>query len=163
MSSAGAEPARIYLKPGDIYFSMRPSVVTTVLGSCVSVTMFSAGHGCGAICHAVLPEGKDPGDTCRYVDSAIKRMLRSFERRGIDPLLLEVKLFGGSDVLPACPQREAGMSVGRQNIESALKVLEQQRLRVTASDLGGPRGRKIVFFTHTGEILLKRLHKMEGA
>lgn len=163
MSSAVAIPTGVYLKPGDIYFSLRPSVVTTVLGSCVSVTMFSPEHGCGAICHAVLPEGRDPGAACRYVDSAIKRMLRSFERRGIDPLRLEVKLFGGSDVLPSYPKRDAGMTVGRQNIESALKVLEQHRLRVTASDLGGPRGRKIVFFTHTGEILLKRLHRMEGA
>jgi chemotaxis protein CheD len=32
---------RFYLKPGEIHIADRPGIVTTVLGSCVSVTMYS--------------------------------------------------------------------------------------------------------------------------
>jgi chemotaxis protein CheD len=136
-------------------------VVTTVLGSCVSVTMFSAEHRCGAICHAMLPEEKLPGDACRYVDSSIMKMLRVFSRNGIDLSRIEVKLFGGSDVLPVLETGEHGATVGRQNIDAALRVIERERLSLAASDLGGLRGRKILFHTHTGEILLKRLQRIE--
>jgi chemotaxis protein CheD len=35
-------------------------------------------------------------------------------------------------------------------------------MKITASDLGGPRGRKIFFYSHTGEVLLKRLHSSKA-
>ena len=49
--------ARVYLKPGELHFATGPTVVSTVLGSCVSVTMFDRLSGAAAICHALLPEG----------------------------------------------------------------------------------------------------------
>lgn len=36
-------------------------------------------------------------------------------------------------------------------------------LRITASDMGELQGRKILFSTHTGEVLLKRLRKSDLA
>ena len=161
MSASFKQEKKIFLRPGQVFFTNRPSVVTTVLGSCVSVTMFSADHRCGAICHAILPEEKDPGDACRYVDSSIMKMLRAFSRNGIDYSRIEVKLFGGSDVLPVVEAGKQRATVGQQNIEAAMRVIERERLNLAASDLGGVRGRKILFRTHTGEILLKRLHRVE--
>lgn len=161
MSPSSKQEKKIFLKPGQVYFSHLPSLVTTVLGSCVSVTMHSADHRCGAICHALLPEGRDAGDPCRYVDSSIMEMLRAFSRNGIESSRIEVKVFGGSDVLPVVEDGTPRPSVGQQNIDAALRVIERERLHLAASDLGGTRGRKILFRTHTGEILLKRLHRIE--
>jgi chemotaxis protein CheD len=161
MSASFKQEKKVFLRPGEFFFSDLPSVVTTVLGSCVSVTMFSAEHHSGAICHALLPEEKDAGDACRYVDSSIMKMLRAFSRNGIDHSRIEVKLFGGSDVLPVVDVGKQGTTVGRQNIDAALRVIERERLNIAASDLGGVRGRKILFHTHTGEILLKRLNRIE--
>jgi chemotaxis protein CheD len=151
--------ARVYLKPGECYFSVHPSVVSTVLGSCISVTMFAPDRRIGAICHAVLPEEKKPGAAFRYVDSSIMVMLRSFERHGVHRSGLEVKLFGGADMLSADVRRVKDNAVGKKNIGVALQVVEKEGLRLLTADLGGTEGRKIEFHTHTGEILLQRLRK----
>jgi chemotaxis protein CheD len=159
MTHVDESAGKIFLKPGEIYFSEQPSIVSTVLGSCVSVTMFSPERHIGAICHAVLPEEREAGEAFRYVDSSILTMLEGFDRYGIPRSHIEVKLFGGAEMLPPGPVRRKDSSVGRQNIEIAMQVVERENLQLVASDLGGVHGRKIFFNTHTGEILLKRLRK----
>lgn len=149
----------IYLKPGELYVGERQTTVTTVLGSCISVTMFHPERHIGAICHALLPQEKEQGEELRYVDASILKMLECFARYGICRTDIEVKLFGGSEVLFAGRYKIRGITVGRQNIEVAMKVIEAEQLRLVASDLGGTQGRKIIFHTHTGEIFLKRLSK----
>lgn len=152
----------VFLKPGQIVVSSEPVLVTTLLGSCVAVTMFSLRLRLGAICHAQLPGAEqDPDDakrrqTGKYVESAIGAMLERLGRRGVLRGELEVKVFGGSDMFDAHGKLR---SIGRQNSETALKVLARESLRVAKQDLGGERGRKIIFHTHTGSVYLKRLKK----
>ncbi|WP_298436503.1 chemotaxis protein CheD [Geobacter sp.] len=145
----------VYLRPGELHFGAAPTVVTTVLGSCVSVTMFERTSGTAAICHALLPEG-NKGDGLRYVDTSILHMLALFSARGVSPARLEVKLFGGADLIGFGGSR---IGVGRRNVEIARRVLSVSGLAVTAADVGGTRGRKLIFYTHTGEVLLKRLRR----
>lgn len=86
----------IILKPGEGYAGEKPSIVSTVLGSCVSVTMFCRNGRFGAICHSLLPEAASgtAGNEFRYVDSSMYAMLLHFDRRGVPREELEVKLFG---------------------------------------------------------------------
>jgi chemotaxis protein CheD len=67
-------------------------------------------------------------------------------------------MFGGADTLNTNPERQ-GISapVGRLNVMKARAVLEARGLKVLVTDVGGSQGRKIFFYTHTGEVLLKRL------
>ena len=162
-------PVKIYLKPGDIYISDKPAMISTLLGSCVAVTMFSPRLGAGAISHGVLPccKGKKPcedDEYCRegvrYVDCSIMRMLGWFMRNGVAREEIDVKVFGGSDMLSA-PESTTQATVGQQNIAMAFHILEKEMLRVSTSDVGGLRGRKIIFSSNTGEVLLKRLRKTE--
>ncbi|MRR05793.1 MAG: chemotaxis protein CheD [Deltaproteobacteria bacterium] len=152
---------RIYLKPGEFHFAVRPTIVSTVLGSCVSVTMHNPERTMGAICHAVLPDELNPGEPYRYVDSAIAAMLRLFDRYRINRRDIQVKLFGGSDILPHGENGYRYMTVGQQNILRANQIIEQEQLHIIASDVGGTRGRKLLFHTHTGEIYLQRLRDRE--
>ena len=46
---------KVFLRPGDVTVGKAPAEVSTVLGSCVSVTMFAERLKLGAICHALLP------------------------------------------------------------------------------------------------------------
>jgi chemotaxis protein CheD len=162
-------PENIYLKPGEIYCSHKPAVISTLLGSCVSVTMFSQRAGAGSICHGLLPscKGQKPCESdkfcregMRYVDCSIIRMLGWFERNGVTRGEIDVKVFGGSDMLSGL-ESATKTTVGKQNISMAFQVIEKENLRIAASDVGGLRGRKIIFSTHTGEVLLKRLLKSE--
>ncbi len=152
---------RIYLKPGEFYFAVNPSIVSTVLGSCVSITMYNDEQHMSAICHALLPEEIIPGDPYRYVDSSITSMLHQFDRHGIGREDIEVKLFGGSDILPTSDSSYRTMTVGQQNILRAQHIIARERLNLVASDVGGTRGRKILFHTHNGEIYLQRLRTIK--
>ncbi len=89
------------------------------------------------------------------MDSAILHMTNRFRALGVRRDELEVKLFGGADVLEYC--NENGISVGRQNIDTALEIIGEVGLRIIVSDVGGKVGRKLRFYTHTGQVLLKRM------
>jgi chemotaxis protein CheD len=148
---------KIYLKPGELHFAITPTIVSTVLGSCISITMHNPEHQLGVICHAVLPEELVQGDPYRYVDSSVVAMVRMFDRYGIKKKDIEVKLFGGSEMLQQQENSCSGLTVGKQNILRALQIIENDKLNLLASDVGGTRGRKLLFHTHTGEVYLQRL------
>jgi chemotaxis protein CheD len=115
-----------------------------------------------AICHAFLPEETVPGDPYRYVDSAISAMLRHFEQHGMQKNHLEVKLFGGAEIFRPSETGSSAITVGQQNILRATQIIKQEGLNLVASDVGGTRGRKLLYHSHTGKIYLKRLSEFKG-
>lgn len=121
--------------------------------------------GAGALCHGVLPRcprrvGDEEG--FRYVDFAIRNLAKQFDRFGARRDELEIKVFGGADVLPVPATTSGKRTVGQQNWHTALEILQQERLTVIASDVGGLVGRTIEFDTGNGEVLLRRLLQMDG-
>lgn len=150
----------ISIQPGQLYLARDPVILRTILGSCVGVTFWSARLVVGALCHGILPRchGEAKGaDGHRYVDFSIRHLARQFDALGASRNELDVKLFGGADVLPVAASGRARPTVGALNCQAALEVLEEEGLRIAASDLGGIRGRTIRFNTGTGEVLLQRL------
>lgn len=150
----------IHLKPGELYLGEEPTVVVTTLGSCVSLIFFHQRQRLGAICHALLPSDQHQEHSFRFVDRSFYWMLAQFQSRGITLNELQVKLFGGADVLEFCQGGGRSATVGQQNIHQALELFRAHGLQVQASNVGGTWGRKIFFYTHTGEVLLKRLEKL---
>lgn len=155
-----------FLKPADLYFTAESMVIKTVLGSCVTMTMFSPRTGIAAACHAVLPtcnEKSCPLETCmnknKFVACVIPEMLRRFKRLGIWPDELEIKMFGGADMLVVKKGSWSGENgrVGRKNILMARELVQNNNLKLKNADVGGTLGRKLFFDTETGEVLLKRL------
>lgn len=164
----GERASVMYLKPREAYFIRGPLVVVTVLGSCLTVTMFHKRLGLSAICHALLPRCDNNGGCrtdCRekfkYVDCSIREMAGRLETNGAKRGELEVKIFGGADMFTVREGR-ADYTVGRKNFLTAVEALARERLVVAASDVGGTQGRKIYFHSDTGRVLLKRLRNTEG-
>jgi chemotaxis protein CheD len=153
------------LKPGELYLGKGPAVITTVLGSCVSVTMYHAESGISAICHGQLPScSMDTSckgscdEKFKFMDCSIKKMLNKMDSCGIERSGIEVKMFGGSDMFGVHSSRRS-KTVGRENIRIAQETLEEKGLKISAFDTGGTQGRKILFFAHTGDVFLKRINK----
>ena len=166
MSDSESELAEVYLQPGEAYLARRPTIIRTILGSCVGVTFWSPRLGCGALCHALLPtfpkharSGITRSDGYRYVDFSIRELARQFDKLGAFRAEVQVKLFGGSDVLPVGGGVRRPATVGRQNCDVAVEVVEAEGLGLTASSLGGRRGRHIQFNTRTGEVQLRWLSR----
>jgi chemotaxis protein CheD len=154
----------VYLKAGEMHYADRPSLVMTVLGSCLSVTMHDRRTGTGGICHGLLPACRDRSPCpvgCsrgfRFVDCSIRHMLRLFEKAGSRRRDIEVKCFGGADMFTERIEKKGLLSVGRQNIKAAEETLTGEGITIVKQDVGGLSGRKVFFYTHTGEVLLKRL------
>lgn len=155
----------IYLQPGEACFSSNPVVVNTVLGSCLSITMFSGKIKYAGMSHCQLPYSKQCNLQCdgckepyKYVKCTIIQMIKKFEAMQIQRKDIEVKIFGGADVLKSTMSGERISTVGKQNIDMALEILANFNMAVAASDVGGKFGRKILFLTATGEIFLNRLN-----
>jgi chemotaxis protein CheD len=160
------ELADVYLQPGEAYLAREPTIIRTLLGSCVGATFWSFRLGCGALCHALLPRcPKHPrhGFTFaygyRFVDFSIRELGRMFDKLGALRGEVEVKLFGGSDVLPVGGGATRPATVGKQNCEAAMEAVEAEGFRLVASSLGGTRGRSIQFNTRTGEVRLRWLSR----
>jgi chemotaxis protein CheD len=154
----------VYLKVGEIQVTDRPSVIITVLGSCLSITMYSQRLGVGGICHGLMPtcnNAKLCTGVCKggfkYVDCSIYRMVSLFEQLGAKRSEIEVKCFGGADLFSRDIDPRRVISIGRENIQTAREILRHEGLTLHAMDIGGNGGRKILFYPHTGEVLLKRL------
>ena len=153
----------VYVQPGESHLVPQPTVLRTVLGSCVGVTFLVHRLGIGALCHPMLPRcpanrlaGLGVAVGRRYVDFAIRDMARQLDSLGVVRTEVEVKLFGGGDVLTLADDASRP-TVGRLNCESALRVLEEEGFIVSVSSLGGNTGVHIQFKTGTGEVLLRRL------
>jgi chemotaxis protein CheD len=166
VNSIREKPSVVFLRAGEMHCTDEPSLVITVLGSCLSVTMFSPRLHIGGICHGLLPEcenkrlcGNGCLDAFRYVDCSIRRMIKLFDNAGAKRSELEVKCFGGADLFSRKIEKPGLVSVGRQNIMIAERLLRNEGLKITKQDVGGLRGRKIYFYTDTGEVLLKRLSR----
>jgi chemotaxis protein CheD len=160
-----APPSSIHrLKPCELVVCRDARTIETVLGSCVAVTMFNARLRIGGMCHAMLAR---PAETCaaeemakspfKYVCYALPAMVEAFRRAGVTAFEIEVKLFGGGNVLPVADDGRAAVAIGPANIRMARLLLERSRLRVLAANVGGTQGRKIRFDTYTGEVLHKHL------
>ena len=162
MAEADEGLPELYLQPGDSFLVSEPTILRTLLGSCVGIAFWVPRLGLGALCHPMLPRcpsklgvplSRSAGR--RYVDFAIRDLARQFDALGVRRNEVEVKIFGGGDVLLMVSDA-ARPTVGRLNGEAAIEVLGDEGLTVTARSLGGTRGVNIHFNTGTGEVLLKR-------
>ncbi len=134
MNEAGA-PRPVYLHPGQVFASGESAVVTTVLGSCVSMCLWDPSSRVGGIVRSL-------------VDSLI--------RLGARRETLQAKIFGGACVTSS-PGTPARPRLGDRNVTRGLELLREEGIRVIAWDTGGARGRKLTFRTDDGTVWLKAL------
>ena len=165
----------IILQPGELYFADTPTHISTLIGSCVTVTFFHHQLKLGAMNHAMLTQqncddlnlrqctllggqGADP-KAFRYVECSLLYLIQKFKEYGSDKIRMqdiEVKLFGGADMLKS---GQSIFSVGEKNVEKTMEILKFHRLHVMASDVRGEQGRQLYFNTVTGEVRLRRVKK----
>ncbi len=164
----GSHLKTLYLKPGEIHLTREPSLITTVLGSCISITMHHKATGFSVICHAVMPSRSearkkdDNGiDIFQYVDSSLEWMISQCRKNGIKPESVEVKMFGGAAQFNEAKTLWRDLGVGKRNIEVAMETLKKNTVKLTAWNVGGNQGRKLIFNTLTGEVLARFISRTD--
>lgn len=141
--------AAVYLHPGEVHSASHECVITTILGSCVSVCLFEQGSTIGGANHFLLPDQRtDDASSTRYAPGAIEALVSQVISLGARRSRLTAKLFGGANVLHAF--QEGARHIGTANIEAARLALAGHRIPICAEDVGGTRGRKLMFSSHDG-------------
>lgn len=152
-----ASLVEVVLSPGDFYFGGADTRVHTLLGSCVSVTVWHPYRLLGGMCHYMLPRRRlrEPGAGLdgRYADHAIHMFLHEFARHGTEPAQYETRMYGGGNQSPP-HQRGRAPDVARDNIEAGLGLLDRFGFRLARTDLGGTGPRRLTFDIATGAVTL---------
>lgn len=143
-----------YLYPGELFAHREPHVVTTVLGSCISVCLWEPVARLGGMNHYLLPLWNGDGlPTPKYGNIAIPRLVEKLVGLGAAEHKLQAKVFGGAAMWNMA---EGLLAVGLRNIQLAEHALRELGIPVLGSDLGGSQSRKIIFNTGDGSVLLRR-------
>lgn len=149
------------LKPGEIHVAQEPTFITTLLGSCVAVCLYSPADSVGAMSHSVLVGNliysHNPSDV-RYVECAIGRMLDELSGIGIKAGHLKAKLFGGAEMFHRGNEEvRLARIVGTGNIDTAKRILRDQGIGIISECVGGRSGRKVIFDSASGAVFLRKL------
>lgn len=156
MSSEQIQPHHFYLEPGYIYCATRPAQVHTVLGTCVAVCLWDRVLRFGGMNHFLLPQTTNQEEaTPRYGNVATLELVNLMERAGSKRHNMLAHLVGGGR-----PIGFRGATLGEENIGIAKATLKRKGIRLGSEDVGGHMGRKVVFDTGTGHLMVLKVHKL---
>lgn len=153
MTPAGPR-ADVYLTPGELAVRRGAFHVRTILGSCVAVCLCDRARGIGGMNHFLLPTvpAGDVADN-RHGAVATARLIEALCAAGAERSRLEAAVIGGGNPVDSI---KVG-AVGPQNVAAALAVLRAAGIRVVHEDTGGAHGRRLLFNTQTGELVVHRI------
>ena len=149
-------PTNYFLNPGYIYISVEPSIISTVLGSCVAVCIYDKKRKRGGMNRFQFPFiGDRRNATAEYGNAATIALIRMFMEDGSKKKHLEAQILGGA-YNPDISQQD----IGRDNIKIARRILIKEGINVTSEDIGGGKGRKVVFNTNTNELAVFKVEQL---
>jgi chemotaxis protein CheD len=150
-------PSAVYLHPAQMHVATAPCAIKTLLGSCIAVCLWDEEAKVGGVVHYLLPRGRNSrGETGRYGNLAIPALIKAVCALGGQVHSLKAKIFGGARVLAGLGA--TGASLGDSNAAVAWEILNAERIPVTASDVGGDRGRRVLFHVGDGSAWVWRLN-----
>ena len=156
MEERGLRSNQYYLKPGYIFLSRLPTIVSSVIGSCVAVSLWDAKECYGGMVHYLYPHAGDGEQaTARYGNPAINCLLRMFAEEGAQKKNIQAQIFGG-----ASSSDDECRKVAEENIETARVILNRLKVKIVSEDVGGAMGRKLVYDTSTNEAVVYKSEKL---
>ncbi len=163
----GREVVTIF--PGEYYITNTDEIISTVLGSCISVCLYDSINGVAGMNHFMLPvksvdhdafleELAEPSNfynnNLRYGTVAMETLIGELQKKGAERRYLKAKVFGGANIIST---NSPHLSVGYRNIHFIRAYLAFEDIEIISQDVGKNYGRKIFFVTSNFKIYLKRL------
>ncbi|MBI4632601.1 MAG: chemotaxis protein CheD [Deltaproteobacteria bacterium] len=146
------------LLPGYIFMNHEPTLISTVLGSGVAVTVWDSKKEYGGMTNYLYPRAERRAEmTALYGNVAIKCLIDMFLESGSLAKNMRAQIFGGA--------RSASVEcvrVGKENIRMARVILREQRIKVVSEDVGGSLGRKIVYNNFKNEAMVYKVNVLRS-
>ena len=140
----------VYISQGEIAVGQAEDmVISTILGSCISMCLWDPVAGVGGMNHLLLPEMRSSGDQVSSGAVAMDRLINEMMHLGAERPRLRAKLFGGSSML------SGRTDIGARNAEFGRAYLKNENIPCDAESLGGTQARRLRYWPKTGSAKMK--------
>lgn len=138
-----------------VKISSSPTVLRTILGSCVGICIYDRIRKVGGLAHVLLPNDTTNGTVKeKYADTAIPLLVQLLLKEGAKKEFLSAKIAGGASMFKFDSNVALGQ-IGDRNVEVVKKVLAGLGIPLMDEDTGGNTGRVIDFFLDDGHLKVK--------
>ena len=150
---------KVFLHPGEFCFLNNAAHVHTILGSCISITLWHPELHIGGMCHFTLPEhpmrkSDEARLDGRYADDVIKMFKQEVAKHGTKITEYEAKIFGGGNMMKAEGQNIED-SIGTKNAAAAMQLLMAESITIQVAHVGEFGHRRIVFDVNSGDVWVR--------
>jgi chemotaxis protein CheD len=119
------------------------SLMTAVgLGSCVALILHDKRRNVGAMAHVMLPEGESPDRPGKFATTAVPALIEALISSGSRKSSLMARLVGGACMFQ---NFNGKLNIGGRNVAMLRSLLEQHGVAVETEDIGGTKGRTVVY------------------
>jgi chemotaxis protein CheD len=159
MSGSDIQLFEYYLQPGYIFLNEERSLISTVLGSSVAVSLWDQKKEYGGMANYLYPfVNHREQATAQYGNVAIRHLVKMFSEEGAKEKNIKAQIFGGAATeSPECA------NVARENVSVARRILNKLKIEVISEDVGGNLGRKIVFNTFKNEAIVYKVSTLRDS
>lgn len=138
-----------------VRYSSAPTVLRTILGSCVGICIYDRVKKIGGMAHILLPVNqKGNPNLDKYADTAIPMLVKTLLKEGAKKENLTAKIAGGASMFKFGSNLALGQ-IGDRNIEQTKLELQKLGIAILVEDVGGNLGRVIDFYLEDGRMKVK--------
>jgi chemotaxis protein CheD len=132
-------------------------ISTLGLGSCIGTVIYDEIQKISGMSHIMLPLRMNEKDKIgKYADTALPAMIMEMLQKGALRQRMKAKIAGGASLFDF---KDDHLKIGDRNTEAVEQVLSQQNIRIIGKDVGGDRGRTIIFDPMTTQLTVKMVKK----
>ncbi|MEM0467078.1 MAG: chemotaxis protein CheD [Candidatus Thermoplasmatota archaeon] len=132
-------------------------ISTVGLGSCIGTVIYDDFKKISGMSHIMLPSIENRQDKIgKYADTALPALIEDMLAKGAQRPRLKAKIAGGASLFTFT---EDHLKIGERNAEAVERILTQQKIPILSKDVGGDRGRTIIFNPVTCELKIKMVKK----
>ena len=129
------------------------------LGSCIAVVLHDPVALMGGIAHVMLPShtlARDQERPAKFADTGIPLLVEELVRLGAERGRIVARLIGGARMFAAAVMGGA-VHMGERNVLACRAALEKAGVALGAEEVGGDRGRSILYDVEKGTVAVRML------
>ncbi|MEY7998827.1 chemotaxis protein CheD [Clostridium sp. Mt-5] len=132
-------------------------IITIGLGSCVGIALYDSRINIGGLAHIMLPDStqfSSAKNPLKFADLAVPLLIEKLEKLGVNRRNLRAKIAGGASMFNFS-DKSMIMDIGNRNGIAVKNILKKYSISILAEDLGGNKGRTMIFDTSDGVVKIK--------
>lgn len=132
-------------------------IITVGLGSCIGIALYDKFKGIGGLLHIMLPDStqfSNVTNPLKFADLGIPILIEKMESKGANKRNMKAKIAGGASMFNFS-DKSMVMDIGNRNGIAVKRVLNEFSIPILSEDIGGNKGRTMIFDTSNGTVQIK--------